>query len=738
MSYKSIQKTNFSKILATTKSKNSSWVRNAGWKQLPAVSNSDQKFVGLYAIKEYNNNFCALSATGDYTVDWGDGNVENFASGVTAEHVYSFSNTTLIYPTVDIIVAGSISYLSKPLHNFTYGTPIQLYNIVGSVGLVEGKTYYVTAFTKNSFRISETIGGTAVSISGNSTATLTDYKQAVVTVTPQAGQMLTSINVHKRHSQAGAVVYNVDWLDIAVGSPNFTDLNISAMVTPLINFLSLEQVTIVNLGNMGFLSYALSNLKALKSVIIQADTSGIVQTNNMFLNCIQLESAPLFNTANVNSMSNMFAGCTTLKSVPLFDTTKVIGMTSMFDGCSNLESVPLFNTAEVTSMATMFRGCANLESVPLLNTVKVTTMQDMFYACRRFETVPLFNTATVTTMAGMFGGCKSLKTVPLFITTNVTNMSYMFDGCSSLVSVPLFDTANMTNMSYMFSGCTNLVSIPAFNTINVTNMSFMFNTCKVSSLPIFDTLALTNASNMFQYATDLTYIPELNFSNVTSINNIFLGVTGIEKISMYGVRRGVSVGGQQLSKAALEEIFTNIGNNGYGYTIAITNNFGIDTAVTTSVTTTAQSPVVPISDTTGLTTGMFVTGTGTGITTGISATTTVATNTITFANHGLTNGSAVSFSNIGTTTGVVVNTIYYVISATTDTFQISTTTNGTVIDLTGTNSAVDIKYSAYITNIVTNTSITLSTPLATSTTSTLTFRKLDAGKALLKAWTVTY
>ena len=57
--------------------------------------------------------------------------------------------------------------------------------------------------------------------------------------------------------------------------------------------------------------------------------------------------------------------------------------------------------------------------------------------------------------------------------------------------------------------------------------------------------------------------------------------------------------------------------------------------------------------------------------------------TVTKAAHGLVNGTVVSFSSILTTTGITANTNYYVVNATTNTFQLATTAGGSAIDLTG-------------------------------------------------------
>jgi len=55
---------------------------------------------------------------------------------------------------------------------------------------------------------------------------------------------------------------------------------------------------------------------------------------------------------------------------------------------------------------------------------------------------------------------------------------------------------------------------------------------------------------------------------------------------------------------------------------------------------------------------------------------------VTAAAHGLSNGAVVVFQTIVTTTGATVNVRYYVISATTNTFQVSATYGGSAVVLT--------------------------------------------------------
>jgi hypothetical protein len=131
------------------------WRRPVDWLPMPAVEPTDEIFVGLIAVFDSDANYVELSAAGDYTVDWGDGTVEDFDADDVALHQYSYADTDLT----------------------------------------------------------------------DTSATL-GYKQALVTVTPQAGQSWTKLSL-----QEGAVPGNlydapVNWLDIVLSGPDLTTITI--------------------------------------------------------------------------------------------------------------------------------------------------------------------------------------------------------------------------------------------------------------------------------------------------------------------------------------------------------------------------------------------------------------------------------------------------------------------------------------------------------------------------------
>ena len=792
------------------------WVRNPAWPALAAPTIGEQKLVGLYAVFPGDGvgnggNFFAVNCAGDYTVNFGDGTSVNTATGVQTNYEYNFADVDLYDATVTLTDAGDL--VERTAHGYSNGMRVQFYRIVTTTGLTEAQSYFVVNATANNFQVAATEGGAALALTTNGSASLLPYKIASVTITPQAGQNLTTVNLFVKNPTTGLQGYSAGWLDLVIAGSNIASLTIGANATT-IKFNYLESVTIVELGAVTSFAHLFNNFRKLQSVDLNVpatvtdmssmftfcfglttvplfntasvtnmqsmfntcvalttvplfNTAAVTNMQSMFEACSVLTTVPLFNTASVTNMQSMFVSCATLTTVPLFNTAAVTNMQSMFQACTALRAVPLFNTAAVTNMQSMFASCVNLTTVPLLNTASVSIMQNMFFSCNALvnvlpfntaavtnmlgmffscsalTTVPLFNTAAVTNMQNMFSGCRALTTVPLFNTAAVINMSGMFASCTALTTVPLFNTAAVTTMLSLFNGSSGLLTVPLFNTAAVTNMTSMFNGCgTLTTLPLFNTAAVTTMNQMLNGCSNLTAVPALVTTAVTSsanFSNMFLSCNSLARIQAKDFRFTFSVAACKLSATALGEIFTNLPTVASSQTITITNNYGIGTSVTArSTTRVAQSTVSTLADTTSLANGMLVIGTGTGISTGITVVSDVSADTLTLITHGLPDGTPVAFSSLGTTTGVSLWTIYYVVSTAADTFQVATTIGGAAIDLTGTGGNMVVRYANYITNIVTNTSITTSTPMATTGTGNLDYRTINTAPAMLKNWAITY
>jgi len=244
---------------------------------------------------------------------------------------------------------------------------------------------------------------------------------------------------------------------------------------------------------------------------------------------------------------------------------------------------------------------------------------------------------------------------------------------------------------------------------------------------------------MFSYCYALQSVPAFNLNSITlgNLGSFIFFCRSISRVKALTIKSSIGVNYTKLSATGLAEVFENLATVATSQTISINPTPGMGSIVTKTLNTTAQSTTITTTDTANVVAGMFVTGTGTGITTGVSVTSDVTADTLTLTNHGLPNGNLVSFSSLGTTTGVSAWTIYYVVNSTANTFQISLTSGGAAIDLTGTNATMGLRYLTYVSSVNAGVSITLSSPAATTQTATsLSFRSLDSGKALLKNWTV--
>jgi surface protein len=584
------------------------WVRNPSWPPCDADS-GDNKIVGLYAVWPGDGvgaggNFFAMQNQGAYTIDFGDGTTSDFSSNGIAYREYDYNNAALDDTDAPVTFTASTNTVNRTAHGYSNGRIVRFYNIVTTTGIDQGQQYYVINAAADSFQVSLTEGGSAVALTNDGSATLLPYKIAVVTITPQSGQNLTSVDFRIKHNQTSLVnSYSSGWLDIAVALPSLTTLTLGGTsATQVVRHNYLQRFRLRQAGSITSFAALFGFLRNLQSVEIADtittvtnmssmftncnslvtvplfNTGSVTAMNSMFQNCTSLVTVPLFNTGSVTAMNSMFSGCNSLVTVPLFNTNSVTNMSSMFSSCNSLVTVPLFNTGSVTNMSAMFTNCNSLVTVPLFNTGSVTAMNSMFQNCTSLVTVPLFNTGSVTNMGGMFSSCNSLVTVPLFNTGSVTNMNSMFSGCNSLVTVPLFNTGSVTAINFMFTNCNSLVTVPLFNTGSVTVMNSMFSGCNsLVTVPLFNTGSVTNMSAMFSGCNSLSSIPALDCSAVTSSTNLssmFVNCNNNSRIQAFGQRFTFSVASNKLSAVALDEIYTNLPTV-TGQTITVTGNYGI-------------------------------------------------------------------------------------------------------------------------------------------------------------------
>lgn len=409
----------------------------------------------------------------------------------------------------------------------------------------------------------------------SSSVTSRGYKTAVVSLTPDTGN-LTTLDLQRRPSTyTYAVASETGWLDIAIAGSTITTLNIGS---------TMNTTTTQNM----FL-----NLLEKANVV----SSGVTKFDYLFTTLPRLQTAYV-NCAAATTAQFMFASCRSLAYAGLMNTGALTAVFGLFSGCSSLTTVPLFDTTAVTDMGSMFYNCRALVSVPLFNTVKVTTMNSMFFGCSKLTTVPLFNTSAVLNMGSMFSGCSLLTSVPTFDTSKVTNMNGMFNACSVLTTIPAFDTSKVTDATSMFQNCYALTSVPTLNTSAVTTANTMFSGCdSLTTIPQLDIAAVTQASSMFQSCRQLSYLPALvtrsaqNGSYIPGVS----GCVSLRAAQFIGAKWGFSVANCRFSAAALNDLYSGLADLN-AYTInAATWSSGTATYTTTTTHYMAVGQLVTVT-----------------------------------------------------------------------------------------------------------------------------------------------
>lgn len=372
------------------------------------------------------------------------------------------------------------------------------------------------------------------------TNTTRGYRQAIVTVTPQAGQNFTGVNLARKHAQAGLpTTPSTGWLDIRMAGASISTLQIG-MNTGSVSVVQpslLEQLEFVGPSAITNISYLFGECFALQSIKGSQFTANATTAAGLLYNSNVLRSLVDLNLGNVVNDGN-----------------------GMFANQKALQRVSGLNLAKISTAANMFQGCTALAEVNDLNISTTTDTTSMFDGCTSLRTVTTINAAACPTFTSMFNTCRSLKTVTGLTSTAGTAFNSMFNGCTSLQVVSAFNTAQATAFNNMFSGCSSVQQIPVFNTAKGTNFTSMFNSC---------------------YA--LTAIPALNMAAATATTSFVAGCASLSSVGVTGLKISTSFASCRLGSAALDALYTQLGT-GAGQTLTVTGNYGT-TADTPSIAT---------------------------------------------------------------------------------------------------------------------------------------------------------
>jgi hypothetical protein len=403
------------------------------------------------------------------------------------------------------------------------------------------------------------------------------YRQAVMTITPQGAGSLTTVDLQRKHTQAGLPTdlnWRQPWLDVVMVGSQISAVWAGAggsKFSSLLERFEFVGPSSITTNGQGFFT----NCVSLQEVVGTAWTATCLDFSSFFSGCSSLRTIPLLDTHSATYFGSMFASCISLQAVPAINTSAGTVFTSMFNGCRSLQSAPAIDLSRGTTFTTMFNSCSQLETVPAYDMRLGTSFANMFSGCAKLREVPLIDTRAGTNFTSMFGTCLALSSVAAFDTSQSTNFSSMFSNCSNLRVAPSLNTSKGTNFTSMFSGCSILQVVPLLDTHLGTDFTGMFNNCTIlGAIPNLNVSAGLTFTNMFQNCVNLRVIPTLDFNAATTVPlSAFNGTSMLARSQAMGTKITISYASACLGPVALDEIYANLASAA-GQTITVTGNWG--------------------------------------------------------------------------------------------------------------------------------------------------------------------
>ena len=371
------------------------------------------------------------------------------------------------------------------------------------------------------------------------------YKQIIITITPQSGSHLTSVNLNQTHTTLNNTSSTPSLSgiqDIRINSSYLNSLCIgsSSNYQSTVNYVMglLEQCIIGEVGiTLVTAGYLFVNCYTLQNVVFNFNTEQITSWGNAFYKCYKLQKAPsiqfpatsvtatnMFNacitlievpdiTINSTNTGYMFNNCRLLQSVNItFTNTANLSTSYMFQNCYSLVDVDLTftNTGVMQGCNFMFADCYSLVNAPDIPYVVASSLTNMYANCNALQNIPDIElSSSCTSITNMFMHCYALQKAPNItgVTTRIKSLSGLFLNCISLVDVPDYNFPSVTIMSATFNGCSSLDSIPNITTGTLTDNTSIVDSCYSLSkltLPLTQTFSIINAK-MGASALDAMY-----------------------------------------------------------------------------------------------------------------------------------------------------------------------------------------------------------------------------------------
>ena len=377
---------------------------------------TNQKMVAVWNTNTSSGKEAAWYANGSgyvFTVDWGDGTVEEYTG--TASHTYSEEGTYTVSISGDFYLSSYVNY-NKPSK---YGWEKIVYLL--------SKTMYYTAFTPLSglkyipegLTLASTyIFGACFELNHPNMVNLTLSTNSLASLFHSCYKFNQPLN---HWNTTGITIFYT----LFYGCSNFNQPLDNWDTSSVTNMYSMFQGASVfnqdlsswDTSNVVTMAYMFDNAQCFNQDLSSWDVSSVTTLQYAFRNCYSLISNANFSgwdTSNVTDMSYTFNNCNIgVAGISGWDTSSVTNMNSMFIGANYFnENIGSWDTSNVTDMGGIFYLAYRFnQDLSGWDTSNVTSLANSFYQCGYYMSnlylgLSGWDVSSVTNMYRTFYNCR--------------------------------------------------------------------------------------------------------------------------------------------------------------------------------------------------------------------------------------------------------------------------------------------------------------------------------------------
>ena len=466
-------------------------------------------------------------ATGIYTIDWGDGNV-NY--GVSGDQIHTYDDAG----TYTVRISGDFAriYLNGQQPN---ADKLQSIEQWGSVRWESMRSAFQ--------------GTSSMAYRATDTPDLSDV-------------------ISMRYMFRSAASFNADLSAWDVSS--VTDMR--GMFYNAASFnADLSAWDVSSVTDMREMFY---NAVSFNGDLSAWDVSSVTDMSHMFRNAASFNAdLSAWGVLSVTDMSHMFSSAASFNAdLSAWGVLSVTDMSHMFRNAASFNAdLSAWGVSSVTDMSHMFRSAASFNAdLSAWDVSSVTDMRGMFYNVASFNgDLSAWDVSSVTDMRGMFMGAASFNAdLSAWDVSSVTDMSHMFRNTASFnADLSAWDVSSVTAMSGMFRNTASFnADLSAWNVSRVTDMDAMFD----------DTRIFDQNLGMWYIVLDNTVIEGGNstgtIGTIAAQNSFLDGQNPIYGIELGGDSDHFEIDGTALKLRTTAQ--NSLAGGSYTITITSTGEFG--------------------------------------------------------------------------------------------------------------------------------------------------------------------